>query len=531
MKRNGNVFLDAMFRRPEMNRFDLSHEVKFSFNPGFAVPTCIQECLPGDVWDLAATDFMRFLPLKTPVMHRYRGAKHWFFVPNRILWEDFPEWIFDADSSDQLPYVIIDDVVPVGSLADYMGIPPGDYSNIQIDGAGYKVNLLPFAAYVKIHDEFYKQQFIQTPDFADIVPGDNTTAWLDFLLSPPLQAAWEKDYFTTCLPFPQDSATGVQIPLTFQEDIPVEVTTTSHNTTNWINPDGSNAGLGNINIQPGPVPFGTSTFDNDDEVIRFDPRGSLVVDVQSDAALITDLRRAFRLQEFLEKIITGGKRYIESLMTIFGVRSSDARLQRPEYITGDYFNITISEVLATTQSTDENQALGSMGGHAITVNGSEANKYRCEEHGWLLCITTVRPDTSYQDGLARHFTRQFPLDFALPDFALIGEQEVYRKEIQSELGTGVDPNAVFGYQKRYAEYMYAPSRVAGEMRTSLATWHSGRVFDDPDSPPALNEDFIICDPRYDMFAVTDGGEDHIIAQSINHLSVLRKLPRYAIPTI
>jgi len=529
MKRKDNIFLDAMFRRPESNMFDHSHEVKYSTNFGDLVPSCLHEVLPGDVWHLGSTDFARMLPMKTPVMHRFRTDKYWFFVPNRILWEQFPDWIFDADSADENPYVTISDVVPVGSLADYMGIPPGDYSTVP---GGYKVNLLPFAAYYLIHDEFFKQQFIETPQFSELVPGENA-GWLDFVIARPLIAAWEKDYFTTCLPFPQDSASGVQIPLTFQENVPVTMNDPDERQpARFVDQDNASSPLGVLSMQNGPFPFDRTVKSTDGNPAWYDPNGSLVVDVQSDAALITDLRRAFRLQEFLEKIITGGKRYIETLMTIFGVRSSDARLQRPEYIFRQSGKITISEVLSTVES-DVAAPLGTMGGHGISATGGDGGSYRAEEHGWILALSVIRPDTSYQDGIARHFSRVNPLDYAVPDFALIGEQAVLTKELQALIPdtAPVQPDTVFGYQKRYAEYMYTPSRVAGELRTSLAEWQAGRVFDDPDAPPTLNAEFIQCLPRYDFFAVTDPDEQHIIVNTVNHSTVLRKLPRHAIPTI
>jgi len=383
-----------------------------------------------------------------------------------------------------------------------------------------------------VHDEFYKQQFVEPMQMLDIVPGDNTTAWLAYVLAPPLKAAWEKDYFTTCMPTPQDGATGVQIPLTFQDDIPVEFNPSSGFKQVVVNPvTGAQLGIDSpLQQSSGPSPY-VSSLHLQSTPAAIDPNGTLVVDVQSDAALITDLRRAFRLQEFLEKVITGGKRYIETLMTIFGVKSSDARLQRPEYIFGNTSNVVVGEVLATTQDATASQSLGSMGGHALSVSGSDSRSYRAEEHGWILSLCVIRPDTSYQDGIARHFSRLNPLDYAVPDFALIGEQTVLRKELQSALGVGVDPDAVFGYQKRYAEYMYQPSRVAGQMRTSLAYWHDGRILDNPAAPPALNEQFIKCNPRLDIFAVTDDEEDNVIIQTMNHVSVSRKLPRYAIPTI
>ncbi|ETN80368.1 putative capsid protein, partial [Necator americanus] len=486
-----------------------------SFKMGRVTPTLVMETLPGEKFSLASTNFFRLMPMLAPVMHRVRASVHTFFCPARILYSGWEDFIFNPDSSDETPYVLLDDEVPKGSLLDYMGVPPKDYSNYP--NPGLKINLLPFAAYVKIWDDYFRQVGIQDEVFVPIVPGNNTTNWLPILLAPPLYGAWEKDYFTTCLPTPQLGADGIQIPLTFQQDVPVELTDIGVSTSQQlVNISGAPLGTGDVFNSPGPAPVANS-LSVGTTTAWLDPNGSLTVDVQSDAALITDLRRAFRLQEFLEKLITGGLRYIESLLTIFGVHSSNKTLQRPEYIYGDKQNVVMSEVLATTQSTDGGQqALGQMGGHGISVGGGNKGFYRTEEHGYIISVVTVRPDTAYQDGLHRMFSRSAPLDYAVPDFALIGEQAVLRKELVAAIGPSVDPDAVFGYQKRYAEYMFMNSRTCGEMREELDFWTLTRQFDGT-VPPALNSEFIECAPDTRIFAVTDPNEDHIVGQIIHSI--------------
>jgi len=494
---------------------------------GRLTPTLVLETLPGEKFDLGSTNFIRLMPMLSPVMHRVRASVHTFFCPSRILFPEWQDFIFNPDTSIESPYILITEPIPVGSLADYMGIPPGDYSNVTPDT---RINLLPFIAYCKIWDEYYRQVGIQDPISPAVVPGDNTLLWLPILVAPPPFAAWEKDYFTSCLPTPQLGADGIQIPLTFQENVPVElIDDLTDQTSGFVHQDGSNSELGNINIGTGPVPFIRSTKDGDGDPAIYDPRGTLKVDVQSEAALITDLRRAFRLQEFLEKLIVGGQRYIESLLSIFGVHSSDRTLQRPEYIYGDKQNVVMSEVLATT--TSSGQPLGRMGGHGISIGGGKRGHYKCEEHGYIISMIVVRPDSNYQDGLHKMFSRAVPLDYAIPDFALIGEQAVLRKELQAVVGAGVDPNAVFGYQKRYAEYMFMNSRSAGQMRDTLDYWTLTRKFDDPAAPPALNSAFIECNPDTRIFAVVDPEEDHMVAHIIHTISAVRPLPRHGIPTI
>lgn len=502
------------------NKFDLSHDLKLSFKMGQLIPTTVMDVLPGDIVNISTENLLRFAPLVSPVMHKVKVNTHYFFVPTRILWDEFSKWI-TGESDVMAPYFEVESNV-VGSLADYMGVP------VVASMDPVKCSPIPFAAYAKIWDEYYRDQNLQDERFLPLVPGDNTGNYSQFLEDDSVyRRAWQHDYFTAALPFAQ-KGDSVQIPLTVADaqDVYYENQGSSSDAGQFRKAsDGSLVTTAtNVTNAAGPTPLAASMHIGADGV-AYDPNGTLKVDVQSDATDINTLRRAFKLQEWLERNARGGTRYVENILAHFGVKSSDARLQRPEYIGGDTQLMTIGEVLATAQSDDESVAVGTMAGHGISVGGGNRFSYRAEEHGYIIGIVSVRPDTAYQDGLHRHFSRFDRLDYAWPTFANIGEQEVLQKEVYMK---AVSPNATFGYVPRYAEYKFMNSRVAGEFRNTLAYWHLGRVFS---TNPALNEEFVSCLPDTRIFAVTDPGEDHIFAHVFNNITAIRKLPKYGIPQI
>lgn len=518
-----NIFNSVLLPKVDTNRFDLSHDVKLSFSMGELIPTCLMECLPGDQVSISVQNMLRFAPLISPVMHRVIVTTHYFFVPNRLLWPEWEQWI-TGNSDVEAPYlnIVADQTIPVGTLGDYLGIPTGLY---QIP---LRVSPFPIAAYVKIWDEYYRDQNLQSELFQPLVAGANAGFYASIDTEFPFKRAWMHDYFTAALPFAQ-KGDAVQVPLTVQDNVPVTLDAggipnagllkDADDQTTLLTGDLSSDAGGNLNVDP------------DTGGAVYDPNGTLSVDIQSDAVDINTLRRAFRLQEWLEKNARAGTRYIESILSHFGVRSKDARLQRPEYIGGSKQNMVISEVLSTAETTDANVPVGQMAGHGISVGGGNSFNYRATEHGFIVGLINVQPVTAYQQGLHRLWSRFDKLDYAWPTFANIGEQEVLLKEIMANpLDLGPSPDDVFGYVPRYAEYKFMNSRVAGEMRTSLAFWHLGRIFSQA-SPPVLNEEFISADPSTRIFAVTAAEEDHIFAHIFNNVSAVRKLPRYGIPQI
>jgi hypothetical protein len=335
--------------RPQTNTFDLSHDRKFSGKIGELMPITVMEAVPGDKFNIKATNLTRFAPLITPIMHQASVYCHFFFVPNRILWSNWEDFISGGEDGLADPtFPTIDITTPtngyaVGALADYLGLPTGS----QLNG----VSAMPFAAYQKIYDDYYRDENLI--DKVDVTLSDGNQSGADTIkLGTMRKRAWQHDYFTSALPWTQrgPEATiplGSTAPITWQNNSNTATKIRNNSTGNTIPnisiPDLITDGSGDMyaNI-PGQTYI---DLDNSDHLFA-DLSGAT-------ASSINDLRRAFRLQEWLERNARGGARYIEIIMAHFGIRSSDARLQRPEFLGGSATPITISEVLQTSANNTE----------------------------------------------------------------------------------------------------------------------------------------------------------------------------------
>ena len=496
-----NLFNSIQLMKPKKNVFDLSHDVKLSAKMGNLVPVMVQECVPGDKFKIGCESLIRFAPLVAPVMHRMDVSMHYFFVPNRILWDNWEKFITDANTTHVMPFI---NYTPQGTenaftkFADYLGVPPN------LSGAARQINAFPFAAYQAIYNEYYRDQNLIAEVDYKLVDGTNNSNSDLFVMR---KRAWEHDYFTASLPFAQKGA-AVDIPLgTVSGEGEVFVNNASAGTTL----DGTPYDIGVDNNTASIPGVGAdqlfTSFDN----------------VEVEPTTINDLRRAFRLQEWLEKNARGGTRYIENILTHFGVKSSDKRLQRPEYITGIKTPVVISEILNTTGA-DGGLPQGNMSGHGIAVSTGKYGQYFCEEHGYIIGIMSVMPKTAYQQGIPRTYLKSDPLDFYWPSFANIGEQEVKNDEIFAYTITG---NDTFGYVPRYAEYKFNPSRVAGDFRTTLDFWHLGRKFA---TLPTLSQEFIECTPEdvERIFAVQDD-TDNLYCHVYHKITAVRPMPKFGTP--
>lgn len=521
--KNLNIFQRTALSTPKTSSFDLSHDVKLSFNMGQLIPTACIDVLPGDKFKISVENMLRFAPLVSPVMHKVTVSTHYFFVPNRLLWSGWEDWI--TGNVDELPPTFqLFSSPAIGSIGDFLG-----YNNES--GDPITCSPMAIAAYLLIYDEYYRDQNLQPKAFVPLEPGDFNFVYPAFADADPFNRAWMHDYFTACLPFAQ-KGDEVLIPLGQFTDVDVTLKPadgTRQDLVSTVSGVPINlAGNVTINASGHILAGGTGSSAN------LDPNGTLTAltsSLEQEANSITTLRRAFRLQEWLERNARGGTRYIENILAHFGVRSKDARLNRPEYIGGAKQNMVISEVLSTAQTTvtGGEVPVGQMAGHGISVGGGNTFNYTASEHGFIMGIVSVMPDTAYQEGLPRMHTRLDRLDYAWPTFAHIGEQAVLGKEVY----TGPNANAeylesTFGYIPRYSEYRYMPSRVHGEMKTELSFWHMARIFDDA---PLLNEAFIRCDPTRRIFAVTDESEDTIYAHIFNNVHAVRKLPKFGTPHI
>jgi len=498
-----NLFNSVELKRPNNNQFDLSHDVKMSMNMGELVPTLVMECVPGDKFNIGCESLLRFQPLVAPVMHRMNVWMHYFFVPNRILWPNWENFITNTKIGGTVPAFPTMELTGATTtrLANYLGIPLSPVGGF----ASEIINAMPFAAYQKIFNEYYRDQNLVTEVDDALSDGDNDVS----LFSTLRRRAWEHDYFTAALPFAQ-KGDPVSIPLgEIPNDAPVR----------HRNPPSS----GNITLTGSPanivVQHDTPSGGFSDEMF------ALTEGMQLDATTINDLRRAFRLQEWLERNALGGTRYTENIWAHFGVRSSDQRLQRPEYIVGTKSPVIISEVLQTGESGTTPQ--GNMAGHGVAVSsGNRYGYYKCEEHGYIIGIMSVMPRTAYQQGIPKHFLKTHDFtEYYWPSFAHIGEQPIQMRELYAFDISGGDDT--FGYTPRYAEYKYMPSRVAGDLTDSLDFWHLGRIFG---STPALNETFVTCEPTHRVFAVTDPEEQKLIAHVMHHIKAVRPMPFFGSPS-
>lgn len=513
MPQKNNLFEKVQLAKPPRSVFDLTHDVKMSLNPGLLVPAMVLECVPGDSFKIEHEAFVRSMPMLAPLMHRIDVYFHTFFCPNRLVWDGWEDFITQQPYDGTPPVAPFINLVPgVNTYNKYLGYwGIGQYPENVV--ATIPINALPFAAYNKIYNEYYRDQNLIDEIFCDLVDGNNSANIANLLQMRT--RAWEHDYFTSALPWAQ-KGNAVEIPLGEVSLIPF----TSSGGKFVLNSNTSTGNTGavsqggvppNVGIEIGAAPH------------TYDPNGTLGV----ESTTINDLRRAFRLQEWYERQARGGTRYIESILAHFGIRSSDARLQRPEYITGIKSPVTISEVLNTNGDGGGTVPLGDFAGHGISVAAGNRGRFFCEEHGYIISIMSIMPKTAYMNGIPKYLLKHAdPMEYYWPEFANIGEQPIHIYELDLAADISVSPET-FGYIPRYAEYKFINNRVAGEFNDTLTFWHQARIFT---STPELNADFINCDPRLDIFPDVSSGSDHYYCHILNRIRATRPMPFYGNPT-
>lgn len=527
-------FSSVELRSPQKSTFDLSHEKRISTSMAKLTPVLMVECVPGDKFNGGSEILLRLAPLLAPIYDQIQLFVHYFFVPNRLLWEDWETFItggrlgvgIDPVEAPIPPYFELENFIDIGSadegtLWDYFGggilpIAPATAA----DYAGLKIDAMPFYAYELVWMEYYRDRNFLADDTLEFPRPSGEESEDDYNLIR--YRDYMKEYFTSSLPFTQRGE-EVTLPVLVSGDLPLFGNSTSVGAT-------SNTLTGVS--QPGSVAVGF-TLPQDNTVGEGDIIARL--DNVSSSTSINDFRSAYALQVWLERNAIGGSRYTESVQAHFAVRPQDSRLQRPEYIGGGRIPVRISEVVSTAFSLDETDATipqGNLAGHGVTYGNTNNFSYFCYEHGFIIGIASIMTPPSYHQGVPRMFRRRSFLDYPWPTFAKLGEQQIDKAEVYASptnLTEDADGNLpLFGYTSRYADWKYIPNSSHGAFHSTLLYWTLTRNFADA---PTLGDQFLAFDQSTQerIFAAGASGVDYFWMYVHNKLHVNRALPYFGTP--
>lgn len=468
------------------SKHNLSRTIIGTANLGELVPVGWWDVLPGDSFDISGSVLLRSSPLLSPPMHPVIVRLHYGYCPLRILWnegttnfENFITGGLAGTDASTAPTITVNSGAgwAVGSLADYLEIPTG------VDDL--PVSALPFRMYAKWWNELCRDEQLQTALTIDYTDGADSTT------NTTLQnICWEKDYLTSARPTAQlgtavTISLGASAPVTRVSAAPTWDVYVAGSNTPALSANLTENGAGNL-------------VDTTPRGISLDPAGGLIANLSAAVGIpINDLREALAMQRYMENRNRYGARFVEYLASL-GVKSSDARLQRPEYICGGKSTIQFSEVLQSgvTTSGTPNTGVGNMLGHGLGALRTRPARRFFEEHGILMAFLSVRPKTMYVNGLHKKFSRTVKEDYWQKEFEHIGAQPVKNKEVRWAHAT---PEGTFGYQDPYDEYRRSENYVSGDFRSTLNYWHYGRIFA---SDPSLNAAFVSADPTTRVYQST-----------------------------
>lgn len=494
--------------------FNRPQNILTTFDAGELVPFYVDEVLPGDTFRVRTSAIIRQTTPKYPVMDDAYIDMYYFFVPNRIVWDDFKYFMGEIEETPwvqqktykvpEMKFKVGEQMQPFeGSILDYMGVPT---KALDPKNNNTGINALPIRAYVKIWNEFFRDQNVENQAVfkttsEDINYEDNgaETKQEDILKQAIhggrcLPVNKFHDYFTSCLPYPQRGP-EVNLPMTGNAKIHTyrnsdlnDSDMTSMYISSYASTASSASEKNKLYQFQSNQPAGTYLEVGDGTRRETNYLGADLSTV--NATTINDLRQAVAVQHYYEAMARGGSRYREQVRSIYGVTISDKTVQVPEYLGGGRYHVNMNQIIQTSAANNEtNTPLGETGAVSITPINEASFTKSFEEHGFVIGVMCVRHDRSYQQGLERFWSRKDRLDYYVPQFANLGEQPVKKKEIMLT-GTKTDEET-FGYQEAWADYRYKPNRVSGKMRSNaegtLDFWHYA---DNYSTVPTLSQEWM-----------------------------------------
>lgn len=496
-------------------RFKRDQNILTTFDAGKLIPFYVDEVLPGDTFNVSTAAIIRMTTPKYPVFDDAYIDFYYFYCPNRILWDNFKRFMGEADDEPWMPtqtYRVPEIKIASyaetsgkenlvgpkeGSILDYMGVPTK--INEKEGASETRINALPIRAYVKIWNEFFRDQNVGNPaanftdetlvQYTDLNDDTDDEGILRDAVAGGrcLPVSRFHDYFSSCLPYPQR---GPEVTIGLTGNAPIKmfddsgINGATNPTTIWMS--GSAANLAQYEENQTIVALGSTAQSGGDSVERY-----IATDLSNiEAATINQLRQAFAVQHYYEALARGGSRYREQIRAIFGVSISDKTVQVPEYLGGGRYHVNINQIVQTSgQQTENDTPIGETGAMSVTPISESSFTKSFEEHGFVIGVMCVRHNHSYQQGLERFWSRSDRLDYYFPQFANLGEQPVKKKEIM--LTATSEDDKTFGYQEAWADYRMKPDRVSGKMRSNaegtLDFWHYA---DNYDTVPTLSQEWM-----------------------------------------
>jgi hypothetical protein len=499
-------------------RFRRDQTILTTFDSGKLIPFYVDEVLPGDTFSVDTSAIIRMTTPKYPVMDDAFIDFYYFYCPNRILWDNFKYFMGEVEEAPWMPTktykvpkikineggTVAPKTIPKEkSILDYMGVPTKTEK-------GFNINALPIRAYVKIWNEFFRDENVENA--ATIKTDDEDVAYLDNYeddnIEETIKYAYRggrclpvnkfHDYFTSCLPYPQR---GPEVTLPMTGNAPIRLGNGNGEYQESNGPIEMVIGVLNKNT-PGSLSYTNATgAPGEKKAMQFTGTertssetgggGWMYADLASvTAATVNDLRKAVAVQQYYEAMARGGSRYREQVKALWNVVISDKTVQVPEYLGGGRYHVNINQIVQTSgQQANNDTPIGETGAMSVTpINESSFTK-SFEEHGFIIGVCCVRHNRTYQQGLERFWSREDRLDYYVPQFANLGEQPVKKKEIMLT-GNETDEET-FGYQEAWADYRMKPNRVSGLMRSNatgtLDFWHYADNYSDV---PTLSQEWM-----------------------------------------